>query len=358
VYTRFTENFTFRNKGSFVAITTPAQAHAAPTPFNEIFAIIRGFWASRALAVAAELDLADLLAGGPLSIEELAARTKTHAQTLFRVMRALESIGVFSQVSPRVFANSPSSDLLCRDVPGSQWAFVRMILSDDMGQYDTFGALMNSVRDGKPSFEAVHGCGGWEFYRRHPEKGAIFNEAMRSASAAISPAVAAAYDWKKFPVIADIAGGIGSQLVAILDAHPSVRGVVFDQPQVVANAIPHPRMERVGGDFFQSVPAGADAYVMRWIIHDWPDAESMAIMANIRKAMKPDSRLILIEEIIPDGPELTWAKWLDLQMLVGPGGQERTVAEYAALFAKSGFELDQIIPTPTGSSLIIARPRA
>ena len=112
-------------------------------------------------------------------------------------------------------------------------------------------------------------------------------------------------------MIADIAGGIGSQLVATLDAHPSVRGILFDQPQVVANAIPHPRMERVGGDFFKSVPAGADAYTMRWIIHDWPDSESIAIMTNIRKAMKPDSRLILIEEIIPDGPELTWAKWLD-----------------------------------------------
>ncbi len=182
---------------------------------------------------------------------------------------------------------------------------------------------------------------------------------MRSASASISPAVAAAFDWKKFPVIADIAGGIGSQLVATLDAHPSVRGILFDQPQVVANAIPHPRMERVGGDFFKSVPAGADAYTMRWIIHDWPDSESIAIMTNIRKAMKPDSRLILIEEIIPDearadlGQVARFAK-----MLVGPGSQERTISEYCDLFARSGFELDQIVPTPAGSSLIIARPRA
>jgi len=339
-----------------MATTNPAQALAAPTPFNDILAILRGFWASRALAVAAELDLAGLLAGGPKNVDELAARTNTHAPSLFRVMRALESIGVFRQVSPRVFANSPSSELLRKDVPGSQWAFVRMILSSDMGQYDTFGALSSSVRTGKPCFAEVHGCDGWEYYRVSAEKGAIFNEAMRSASAAISPAVAAACDWSKFPVIADIAGGIGSQLVAILDTHPSIRGILFDQPQVVANAVPHPRIERVGGDFFKSVPSGADAYTLRWIIHDWPDAECVAIMANIRKAMKPDSRLILIEEIIPDGPELTWAKWLDLQMLVGPGGEERTVSEYNALFAKSGFELEQIIPTPAGSSLIIARP--
>ena len=341
-------------------MTTMNSAHTdpAPAPLEQIFAIIRGFWASRALAVAAELEIADLLAEGPLTADVLAERTKTHPPSLFRVMRALESIGVFAQVSPRVFANTPSSGLLRRKVPGSQWAFVRMVLSADLGQYDAFGALMSSVQTGKPSFEQVHGMGGWEYYRRDPEKGSIFNQAMRSASAAISPAVAAAFDWKKFPVIADIAGGIGSQLVATLDAHPSVRGILFDQPQVVANAISHPRMERVGGDFFKSVPAGADAYTMRWIIHDWPDAESIAIMTNIRKAMKPNSRLILIEEIIPEGPELTWAKWLDLQMLVGPGGQERTISEYRDLFAKSGFELDQIVPTPAGSSLILARPGA
>ena len=341
-----------------MATPTPAQALAAPTPFNDILAILRGFWASRALAVAAELELADLLASGPQDVAHLAARTQTHAPSLFRVMRALESIGVFHQVSPRVFANSPSSELLRKDVPGSQWAFVRMILSADMGQYDAFGVLMSSVRTGKPSFEEVHGCGGWEYYRRNPEKGAIFNEAMRSASAAISPAVAAAYDWSKFPVIADIAGGIGSQLVAILDAHPSARGILFDQPQVVGNAIPHPRMERVGGDFFKSVPAGADAYTMRWIIHDWPDAESVAIMTVIRKAMKPSGRLVLIEEIVPETPELTWAKWLDLQMLVGPGGLERTAAEYRELLGKSGFEIEEIVPTPAGSSLIVARPAA
>ncbi len=341
-----------------MATTISTQAFASPSPFENVSAIIRGFWASRALAVAAELELADLLANGPVSVEALADRTKTHSPSLFRVMRALESIGVFTQASPRVFANTPSSDLLRKNVPGSQWAFVRMILSDDMGQYDTFGALLSSVQSGRPAFEAVHGMDGWEYYRRHAEKGAIFNDAMRSASAAISPAVAAAFDWKKFPVIADIAGGIGSQLVAILNAHPSVRGILLDQPQVIAQAMPHERMERIAGDFFKSVPAGADAYTMRWIIHDWPDAESIAIMTNIRKAMKPESRLVLIEEIIPDGPQLTWTKWLDLQMLVGPGGQERTVSEYRDLFAKSGFELEQIVPTPAGSSLIIAQPSA
>lgn len=337
--------------------TAPVQAPFV-TAQEHILEIVRGFWESRALAVAAELEIADHLAAGPLGVETLAERTQTHAPSLFRVLRALESIGLFTQTAPRVFANTPSSELLRKDVPGSQWAFIRMLLSPDLGQLGAFCALMSSVRDGEPSFAVVHGCGGWEYYRRYPEKGAVFNEAMRSASATISPAVAAAYDWGRFPVIADIAGGLGSQLVAILDAHPSVRGILFDQPQVVAGAIPHPRMERVAGSFFESVPPGADAYIMRWIIHDWPDAESIAILSNIRRTMKPASRLILIEGIIPETPEITWTKWLDLQMLVGPGGRERTLSEYKALFAKSGFQLEQTVPTVTGSSLIVARPQS
>lgn len=337
--------------------STPAQAHAAPAALENIFGIIRGFFESRALAIAAELELADLLADGPLGVDSLAERTKTHAPSLFRLMRALESIGVFTQVSPRVFANTPSSALLRRGVPGSQWAFVRTILSTGFGQYDSWAEILHSIQTGKPAIEKVYGCDPWGFFTARPEIWAIFNEAMRSASAAISPAVAAAYDWRKFPVIADIGGGIGSQLVAILDAHPSVRGILFDAPAVIAQGIPHDRMERVGGDFFKSVPSGVDAYTMRWIIHDWADAESIAILSNIRKAMKPDSRVVLIEEIIPETPELTWAKWLDLHMLAMAGGKERTVAEYKELYSQSGFDLERVIPTSAGSSLLIGRPK-
>jgi hypothetical protein len=342
-----------------MASTNSTQTFTSPSPREDIFAIVRGFWASRALAIAAELELADQLAEGPLAVGVLAERTKTHAPSLFRLMRALESIGVFTQVSPRVFANTPSSELLRRNVPGSQWAYVRAILSVGQGQYDSWTEMMHCVRTGKTGLQKVYGGSStWEFFTGRPEVWAIFNEAMRAGSSAISPAVAAAYDWKKFPVIADIGGGIGSQLVAILDAYPSVRGILFDQPPVVAGAIPHDRMERVGGDFFEGVPAGADAYTMRWIIHDWADQEATAILGSVRKAMKPESRLILIEEIIPETPELTWAKWLDLHMLAVAGGRERTVSEYRDLFAKSGFQLEQIVPTPAGSSLIIGRPSA
>lgn len=338
--------------------STGARAAAAPSPFETFSGIIRGFWESRALATAAELGLADQLADGPQSVDALAERTKTHSPSLFRLMRALESVGVFAQVSARTFANTPSSALLRRNVPGSQWAFVRAVLSSGIGQYESWAEMMYCVQTGKTGLQKIYGGGSpWDFFRTRPEAWAIFNESMRSASAAISPAVAAAYDWRKFPVIADIGGGIGSQLVAILDAHPSCHGILFDQPSVVAGAIPHDRMERVGGDFFKSVPANADAYIMRWIIHDWVDHEAAAILGSIRKAMKAESRLLLIEEIVPETPELSWAKWLDLHMLAVAGGRERTAPEYRELYGSAGFELEQIIPTSAGSSLIVGRPR-
>jgi O-methyltransferase domain len=207
------------------------------------------------------------------------------------------------------------------------------------------------------ALEKMYGCGPWEFFQSRPEVWAVFNEAVQSANAAATPAVAAAYNWSRFPVIADIGGGIGSQLVAILDAYPSVRGILFDAPPVVAQAKPHIRMEPVSGDFFKSVPGGADAYTMRRVIHDWADQESIAILSNIRKAMKPESQVVLIEDIIPETPELTIAKWMDLHMMAVAGGRERTALEYQELYAKSGFDLERIIPTPAGSSLIIGRPR-
>jgi O-methyltransferase domain/Dimerisation domain len=325
---------------------------------ERILEIMRGFFESRAMALAAEFEIADLLAEGPLDIDSLAQLTRTDTSSLFRLMRALESVGLFAQVSPRVFANTPASAVLRRNAPGSQWTFVRTILSTGFGQYDSWAEAKYSVETGKTGLEKLYGCGPWDFMTTRPEIWSIFNDAMRAASAAISPAVAVAYDWKRFSVVADIGGGVGSQLVAILDAHPSVRGVLFDAEPVIAQAISHDRMERVAGDFFRSVPPGADAYILRWILHDWPDDESLAILNNVRKAVRLQSRIVLIEEIIPETAELTWAKWLDLHMLVVTGGRERTASEYKDLYAKSGFDLERIVPTSAGSSLIIGQPRA
>lgn len=328
-------------------------------PEEQVLEIVRGFWQSRALATAAELEIADHLADGPLAIEVLAEQTQTHAPSLFRLMRALESAGVFKQVSPRVFANTAASECLQKNVPGSLWAFVRTILSKGFGQYDSWGDVITSLRAGEPAFDQLYGCGPWEFFHGNPEIWTVFNQAMRAASALISPIVASSYNWRKFPVIADIGGGIGSQLVAILEAHPSSRGILFDQPGVLAEALPHDRIERVPGNFFESVPSGADAYTMRWIMHDWLDPQATIILGNIRKVIAPESRVVLIEEIIPDTPELTWGKWIDLHMMTVTGGRERTISEYADLFAKSGFELEKVVSMAVGGcSLIIGRPQS
>jgi hypothetical protein len=328
-----------------------------PAPHERILAITMGFWQSRALAVAAELELADLLAEGSLHVDALAARTKTHAPSLFRLLRALESVGIFSQVSPMVFANTPSSECLRKDVPNTQWAWVRTQLSLGGGVYEGWSGLGGNIRTGDTAFDQVLGCNFWEFHRRKPEAGAIFNEAMRLIGKHNSPEVAKAYDWSRFPVIADIGGGIGGLLVDILDAYPSCRGILFDAPKVVQQAITHERMEPIGGDFFQSVPAGADAYILRWIIHDWAEAEAVALLSKVREAMKPGARLILLEELIPETADFVPGKWIDLLMLAITGGRERTEKEYRELFSAAGFGLEEVVPTAGPFSILIAKPR-
>ena len=203
----------------------------------------------------------------------------------------------------------------------------------------------------------MFGCSYWQFLQQNPAKWTIFNEAMRSLSAPMTPAVTAAWDWTRFPLIADIGGGIGSQLVDILGTHTSGRGILFDQPDVLAGAIPHDRLERVGGDFLQSVPAGADAYLLRWILHDWADPEAVAILINVRSAMKPDSLLAVIEWVIPETAEPTLGKWMDVHMLAMLGGRERTAAEYAGLFTRAGLQLERVVPTASSLSIVMARAR-
>jgi hypothetical protein len=235
-----------------------SKASSAPlsAPHEQILAITAGFWQSRALAVAAELELADLLATGSLHIDVLASQTKTHARSLFRLLRALETLGVFSQVSPFVFANTPASDCLRRNAPNTQWAWVRAQLSVGGGVYEDWSGLSGGIKTGDTVFDQVLGCGFWEYYRRNPEAGAIFNKAMRLIGKHNSPEVAQAYDWSRFPVIADIGGGIGGLLVDILDAYPSCRGILFDESKVVQQSISHERLNLSAGISSKGCPLG------------------------------------------------------------------------------------------------------
>jgi hypothetical protein len=326
-------------------------------PDTQLMEIATGLHRSRALAVAADLEIADHLASGPLHVDDLATRTQTHASSLFRLMRALETLGVFAQVSPRVFANTSVSEYLRKDVPGSRWAIIRLTSSASLGVFDPWAALLGAIQSGRTAFDLTYDCNLWEFLKRNPELAAVFGEAMRSRAAAVTPAVTAAYEWGRFPTVADIGGGIGSQLVDILNAYQPCRGILFDQPETLARAIPHDRVERVAGSFFEQVPPRADAYILRSVIHDWPDAEAAKILKIVRACAKPDSRIILIEQIIQDAPEYASNKWEDLTMLLIAGGQERTANEYRQLLEEASLDIEEIVATASPFSLIVSRPR-
>ena len=329
----------------------------AVTPQEQILGIVNNHWQSCCVGAAAQLELADLLANGPLHVDILAEQTKTHGPSLYRMLRALESTGIFTQTSSRVFANTPASDCLRRHKAGSNWAWIRFTLCSGAMVFEGWRGLLLSLQNGRPGFEQVTGQNGWEHMQSNPETYTIFNQAMRDLSTAISPAVAVAFDWSRYPVIADVGGGIGSQLTAILDAHPSCRGILFDLPNVVAEAPANARIERVGGDFFKDIPVQADAYVLRWLLHDWSDEESVAILKNLKQVAPPKARVMLVESVVPETPEFDMGKWMDLNMLVMASGKERTAAEFRELLHESGFDLEQIVATSSPLSIVIGKPR-
>jgi hypothetical protein len=334
---------------------TDARPSASPSPQEQVLGLFTGIVQGRCLVAAAELGLADALAKGPLSVDAIAAQTSADADNVFRLMRALETIGIFKQVSSRVFENTPISECLRKDVPGSQWAILQ-ILAPGWGAWEGYGEMLATLRTGKTALFETWGYDLWEHYRRHPEQWTVFNEAMRSMTTPMTPAVTAAYDWSRFPVIADVGGGIGTQLVDILNAHPGCRGVLFDQPEVVSRAIEHDRVERVGGNFFEKVAVEADAYIFRNIIHDWNDERAVSILKTLRKTTKPKARVMLLEWLIPDTSDFSFGKWTDITMMTAVGGRERTRGDFETLFRNSGFVLEEIVPTKSMFSIVVGRP--
>ena len=336
---------------------TATKPAASPSSQEQVMGIVIGVVQGRCLVAAAELGLADALANGPLHVDAIAAETKADAGNVFRLMRALETLGVFQQVSPRVFANTPVSDCLRSDVPGSQRAFLQLV-SPGLGMWDGYTEMLATLRTGKTAIFERWGHDIWEHLRQDPARSAIFNESMRSMTAPMTPAVTAAYDWSRFHVIADIAGGIGTQLVDILDANPDCCGVIFDQPNVVSTAIEHERVKPVAGNFFEEIPVDADAYILRNIIHDWNDEQALSILKTLRRTTKPVARVMLIEWLIPETSEFNFGKWTDITMMTSVGGRERTKTEFEKLFNDAGFKLEEIVPTASSFSIIVGRPSA
>ena len=334
-------------------------AGARPPPAT-LLQMMTGYWVSQALHVAAKLGIADLLADGPVDCEDLAAATDTHAPSLQRVLRALASVGVFTEVSPGSFALTPLAELLRTETPGSMRALAIMYAEE---QYRAWGELLHSVRTGEMAFDHQFGMGYFEYLAQHPEADRVFNEAMTGWTHQLVGAVVDTYDFSPFKTIVDVGGGYGALLAAILRSNPGTRGVLFEQPHVVASAEEQlvaagvaDRCTAVGGDFFAAVPAGGDAYVLAQILHDWDDERCVAILGQCRRAMPDHGKLLVVELVLPEGDEPFLGKWLDLHMLVLLGSRERTAAEYDTLFRAAGFKLSRVVLTPPGPSVVEAVP--
>jgi len=337
----------------------PTGADAVPPPAT-LLQMMTGYWVSQALYVAAKLGVADLLAEGPRPVEALAVATQTDAPSLHRVMRALASVGVFTEAHPGTFALTPLAALLRTGTPDSMRALAIMYAEE---QYRAWGDVLHSVRTGKTAFEKQFGTSYFAYLAQHPEADRVFNEAMTGYTTQLVGAVVEAYDFSPFTTLVDVGGSYGTLLAAILRRHPAARGILFDQPHVVAAAGEHlatagvaERCTTVGGDFFVAVPAGGDAYVLAQILHDWDDERSVAILRQCRQAMPAHGKLLVVELVLPPGEEPFLGKWLDLHMLVLLGARERTATEYEALFRATGFTLGRVVPTAAGPSIVEGIP--
>jgi precorrin-6B methylase 2 len=331
------------------------------SPSATLRRLVNGYQASQAIHVAATLGVADHLVDGPRTSDELAAAVGAHADSLYRLLRALAAVGVLHEDDGRRFALTPVGECLRADAdePVGGWAaFVGRPYV-----WRAWDGLLDAVRTGENAFEREHGVDPWTFRTRDPEEGAIFDRAMGDITRRAQRSTLAAFDFSRFGTVVDVGGGNGALLVALLSAHPQMRGVVLDLPHTIAAAERSiaaaglgDRCDAIAGSFFDAVPAGGDAYVLRAILHDWGDAEAVAILRRVRAAAAPEATLVVIERDLGPPNAAPDAKLSDLNMLVVPGGRERTADEYGALLAAGGFRLAERHPAGFGLSVMAAAP--
>lgn len=330
------------------------------SPPEQMGRLLTGYWLTQAVYVAAKLGIADLLTSGPRSAADLALATRVHAPSLYRLLRALASVGVFVEQDGQRFALTPLAECL-RDAPGSQRSLALMVGEE---QYRAWGELLHCVTTGQTAFDKQYGMPLFDFLAQHPDKAKVFDEAMVGVHGRETAAMLDAYDFSDLGLLVDIGGGNGSLLTGVLQRHPKLRGILYDLPGVaerakanIAAAGLSERCQVVGGSFFESVPSGADAYLLRHIIHDWDEQKCLQILGCVHRAIGPQGKLLLVEGVVPPGNGPSFTKLLDLAMLVVPGGKERTAGEYEALFATGGFSLTRIVPTKAEVSVIEGRKR-
>lgn len=331
-----------------------------PTPSDELLHAMRGFVVAKSIFVAARLGVADLLDGGPRGIDDIARKTSTHPGALYRLLRALSSIEIFTEVEPRTFALGRLGPGL---VTGGPTSIRNWLLVNGGPIFRSFDGMLTSVQTGRPAFADTFGLSFFDFFDDNPNEGAHFDAAMDDVTRQTADAVLHSYDFADARSVVDVGGGTGALIAALLRAHPQMHGVLFDRPQVVAgarekDAMIHlrDRCELVSGDFFVAVPTGADIYLLSWILHDWDDEQAVALLRSCRNAIPKSGRLLLVEAVLPRSAERHFAHFGDIVMLVALGGRERTELEYGQLLGAGGFRMSRIIPTGSPRSLIEAIP--
>jgi hypothetical protein len=330
-------------------------------PSVQLMRLINGFQVSQAIHVAATLGIADLLMDGSRSSDELAASTKSHPDALFRLLRALATVGVLIELPDKRFELTPIGDCLRSTAPTSRKAWACYVGRPYVWQ--SWGALNHCIESGEPAFDQLYGASIWEWRSKQPQENDIFDAAMTGLSRAATRAVVAAYDFSGFERIVDVGGGQGALLAGILVANSGVQGILFDLPHVVAGAPAvlsaagvSDRCRIVGGNVFESLPEDGDLYIVKSVLMDEENSEAIAILAACKRAMRPSGKLLVIERTLAppnQGPE---SKFGDLNMMVMTGGRERSPSEFGSLFDSAGFRLEQQISTTTGAFLLVGVP--
>jgi hypothetical protein len=324
-----------------------------------MYELVVGYVASRAISVAAKLGVADLIAEAPKTVDELARATKTHAPSLRRLLLMLASIGIFAEGTDGKYHHTPLSETLRSDDPQSMRNYA--VLCGEPWVWKPWSDLYDTIRTGEVAFDRMYGCSHFDYLTKHPDDAAVFYAALLSFAQLI-PGILAAYDFSQFERVVDVGGGQGVLLYEILAANPKLHGVLTDLPSVVAGATAlrtgaiAERCEIVGMDFFNKIPEGGDAYVMKTVVHDWNDEAGLKILKNCRRAIRKDGKLLLIEQVLKPVNQPDTGRFMDLTMLVLLTGRERTEAEFAALLRAAGFSLRQVIPTSGLLSIIESQP--
>lgn len=326
-----------------------------------IFELIQGGWLTQAMYAATKLGIFDALATGPATADDIARRVGSDPGATFRLMRALAGNALLRQDGDGRFALTRLGQTLRSDVPGTLAPMLGFV--GHPKHWEHWGQLLYSVQTGKTSAEKLRGMPIFEYLETDPDLAATFNNAMTAVSGMAIETLMPAYDFRRFGTVVDVGGGHGALLSAVLHQAPEARGVLFDLPSVVAGAAGlleaagvSERTTVTGGSFFESVPEGGDAYLLKTIIHDWDEDSAVAILRNVRSAIAPDGTLALIELVLPEGTPHHPGLLLDLEMLVAAGGRERTASEYAKLLSRAGFRQTGVVPTAGPMSLVEAVP--